>query len=225
VTRPQVRSPSAATSRQLNLRLLGDATRRLCRRDPDLRAVVRRWGAPPLWGRRPGFVTLLRIILEQQVSLASARAMYLRLRGHLGMITPGTVVGLGVPGLRGLGFTRQKAAYCHALAQELEEGRLDLSSLHRADDAAVRSALIRLHGVGPWSADIYLLMALRRPDVWPSGDLALAQAMREVKRLPARPSAERQARLAAGWAPWRAVAARILWHHYLSVRAEGRAPA
>ena len=212
-------------SRQLNLRLLERGTRELCRRDPDLQSVVRRWGTPPLWGRRPGFVTLLRIILEQQVSLASARTMYLRLRDHLGVVSPGTVAGLGVPGLRGLGFTRQKAAYCHGLAVELADGRLDLGSFRGADDVAVRAALIRLHGIGPWSADIYLLMALRRPDVWPSGDLALAQAMREVKRLAVRPSPGQQERLAAGWAPWRAVGARILWHHYLSVRAERRAPA
>lgn len=206
--------------RRLDTRTLGAATRQLCGRDPDLRAVVRRWGHPPLWGRRPGFVTLLRIILEQQVSLASARALYLRLRSRIEEVTPGAVASLGVSGLRGLGFTRQKAAYCHGLAVELTTGRFDLVDLNRADDAAVRAALIRLHGVGPWSADIYLLMALRRPDVWPAGDLALAQAMREVKRLPARPSPDRQERLAAAWAPFRAVAARILWHHYLSVRRE-----
>lgn len=225
MTRLPTRPAVGGGRRQLNLPVLGHATRELCRVDPDLRAVVRRWGAPPLWGRRPGFVTLLRIILEQQVSLASAKAMYLRLRGHLGVVTPGTVAELGASGLRDLGFTRQKAAYCQGLALELAEGRLDLRSLHARDDATVRSALIRLHGVGPWSADIYLLMALRRPDVWPTGDLALAQAMREVKRLRSRPSPQRQEQVAAGWAPWRAVAARILWHHYLSVRAERRTPA
>jgi DNA-3-methyladenine glycosylase II len=209
--------------RRLDRRSLASATRQLCRRDPDLAAVVRRYGVPPLWARRHGFVTLLRIVLEQQVSLASARAMYLRLRTHLGDISPATVHRLGPDGLRRLGFTRQKAGYCHGIALELLEARLDFRRLARADDAAARSSLIALKGVGPWSADIYLLMALGRPDVWPPGDIALLQAMQEVKGLRRRPDHERAHRIAAGWAPWRSVAARILWHHYLSVRAERRA--
>lgn len=208
--------------RRLDNRSLAQGTRELCRRDPDLRAVVRRWGVPPLWGRQPGFVTLLRIILEQQVSLASAKAMFLRLRGHLVEVTPDTVCRLGIRGLRDLGFTRQKASYCHGLAVELLEGRLDLTALGRSEDASARASLIGLRGVGPWSADIYLLMALRRPDVWPTGDVALAQAMQEVKSLTTRPSWERADRLASRWAPWRAVGARILWHHYLSIRAARR---
>jgi DNA-3-methyladenine glycosylase II len=208
--------------RQLGNGSLARAVAELCLQDADLAVLVRRWGPPPLWGRRPGFVTLLRIILEQQVSLASARALFLRLRDRLPEVTPPVVAGVGVSGLRNLGFTRQKAAYCHALAVELTAGRLDLTSFRETDDSTVRAALLRLHGVGPWTADIYLLMALRRPDVWPAGDLALAQVMREIKRLPARPTPERMQRLAARWAPWRAVAARILWQHYLSVRRERR---
>jgi len=208
--------------RRLDNRSLAQGTREICRLDPDLRAAVRRWGVPPLWGRKPGFVTLLRIILEQQVSLASAKAMFLRLRGHLTQVTPDTVGRLGIRGLRDLGFTRQKASYCHGLAVELLEGRLDLAALGRSEDASARAALIGLRGVGPWSADIYLLMALRRPDVWPTGDVALAQAMQEVKGLTTRPSWERADRLASRWAPWRAVGARILWHHYLSIRAARR---
>jgi DNA-3-methyladenine glycosylase II len=102
------------------------------------------------------------------------------------------------------------------LSDAILSGRLDLRALAKNDDAGTREALLGLHGVGPWSADIYLLMALRRPDVWPSGDLALAEAARQVKRLNRRPSPADLARLAAGWSPWRAVAARILWHHYLS---------
>lgn len=208
--------------RRLDQQGLAFGTRALCRRDPDLRAVVRRWGVPPLWGRRPGFVTLLRIILEQQVSLASAAAMFLRLRALLGQVAPESVFRLGIQGLRDLGFTRQKASYCHGLAVEVLEGRLDLARLSGSEDAEARALLIGLRGIGPWSADIYLLMALRRPDVWPTGDVALARAMQEVKGLAARPSWERTDRLARHWAPWRAVGARILWHHYLSIRAAGR---
>ena len=209
--------------RRLDHRTLALGTRELCRRDPELRAAVRQWGVPPLWGRQPGFVTLLRIILEQQVSLASARAMFLRLRGRLVQVTPHSVLELGASGLRDLGFTRQKASYCHGLAVELLAGRLDLANLGGSEDASARASLLGLRGVGPWSADIYLLMALRRPDVWPTGDVALAQAMQEVKGLATRPSYERTDRIASSWAPWRAVGARILWHHYLSIRAARRA--
>lgn len=203
--------------------MLARATRELCRRDPDLAAVVERYGIPPLWARRPGFATLVKIILEQQVSLASARAMYRRLHQHLGEVSPPPVHQLGITGLQRLGFTRQKAAYTHGLAVELIEARLDLRALHRLEDDLARSRLVALKGVGPWSADCYLLMALGRPDVWPPGDIALLNAMREVKRLRTRPGVERARRIAARWAPWRSVAARILWHHYLSRRAEGRA--
>jgi DNA-3-methyladenine glycosylase II len=211
-----------STLRRLDNRTLELGTRELCRRDPHLRAVVRRWGVPPLWGRQPGFVTLLRIILEQQVSLASGNAMWLRLKLRLGEVNPGSVFALGELGLRELGFTRQKASYCHGLAIELLEGRLNLSLVGAAEDHHARASLVGLRGVGPWSADVYLLMALRRPDVWPTGDVALVQAMREVKGLGVRPSYDRADRMALSWSPWRAVGARILWHHYLSVRAARR---
>ncbi|MFN8654216.1 MAG: hypothetical protein U0133_20125 [Gemmatimonadales bacterium] len=185
--------------------------------------MVARYGIPPLWARRPGFATLVKIILEQQVSLASARAMYRRLHQHLGEVTPHPVHGLGPAGLQALGFTRQKAAYTHGLARELVEARLDLRALHRLEDDLARTRLVALNGVGPWSADCYLLMALGRPDIWPPGDIALLNAMQQVKRLRTRPTVERARRIAARWAPWRSVAARILWHHYLASRAERRA--
>lgn len=204
--------------RQLTLQTLELGVRALSRRDPDLAAVVRRHGSPPLWSRRPGFSTLIRIVLEQQVSLHSARALYRRLLERLGEVTPETMNTLGEPGLRLLGFTRQKAAYCHGLSCNVLGGTLDMRAIAQGDDVAARSALLAIRGVGPWTADIYLLMALRRPDVWPSGDLALAEAARQVKRLRARPSHPVLARMAEQWAPWRSVAARVLWHHYLSTR-------
>ncbi len=213
---------TAPPIRRLDNRSLALGTGELCRRDPHLRAVVKRWGVPPLWGRRPGFITLLRIILEQQVSLASGNAMWLRLRNRLGEVTPESVFALGEPGLRKLGFTRQKASYCHGLAIELLEGRLNLRLIGSSADHHAKASLVELRGVGPWSADVYLLMALRRPDVWPTGDVALVQAMREVKGLTTRPTFERADRIALGWSPWRAIGARILWHHYLSVRADRR---
>jgi DNA-3-methyladenine glycosylase II len=190
----------------------------LAGRDRDLRRILAAHGPPPLWGRRPGFATLVRIILEQQVSLASARAIFRRLTLGVVPFTPARFVELGAARLRSLGLTRQKAAYCVDLAAAVEEGRLDLRAVARMDDAAVASTLTRLKGIGPWTAHIYLLMALRRPDVWPSGDIALLQAVRRVKRLRGHASPERVARLAETWRPYRSVAARMMWQHYLADR-------
>ncbi|UCD25054.1 MAG: DNA-3-methyladenine glycosylase 2 family protein [Gemmatimonadota bacterium] len=190
----------------------------LCERDADLARSVDRFGAPPLWGRRPGFATLVRIVLEQQVSLSSAKATYGRLRAALGSVTAHRVARLEIAELRDLGITRQKADYCSNLARLITTGRLDLRQVARASDTEARQLLCAVRGIGPWTADIYLLMALRRPDVWPDGDLALAAAARRVKRLRKRPSVERLRRIAGSWKPWRGVAARILWHSYLSER-------
>lgn len=198
---------------------LAAAVRALTRRDPALRNLVRRDGLPPLWARPPGFATLLRIILEQQVSLASARATFARLEAAAGVVSPRAVLGLRLDGLRDLGFTRQKAGYCVGLAQAIAGGALDLCRVAQAGDEAARDALVRVRGVGRWTADIYLLMALRRPDVWPAGDLALHRALMRAKQLRSLPSTAQAAELATVWAPWRSVAARIMWHAYLSERA------
>ncbi|MGH2451874.1 MAG: DNA-3-methyladenine glycosylase family protein [Candidatus Limnocylindria bacterium] len=201
---------------QLTEELLARSVRALCRTDPDLARVVTRSGPPPLWEREPGFVTIVQIVLEQQVSLASARAAYARLIGVAGAATPERLNALDDRLLTAAGLTRQKAAYLRALAAAIAGGDFDIDGVGALDDDRARAALVALKGIGPWSADIYLLMALGRPDVWPSQDLALAVAMREVKRLRSVPSLERQLEIAESWRPWRAVAARILWHHYLS---------
>jgi DNA-3-methyladenine glycosylase II len=204
--------------RSLTHATLRQGARELAARDSDLARALDRLGCPPIWGRRPGFSSLVRIILEQQVSLRSAAAMYRRLDTHLGGVTPDTFARTGIRGLRRLGVTRQKAAYCHGLARRIVDGTLDLSAVARAADEDGRRTLLDIPGLGPWSVDIYYLMALRRPDVWPRGDLALATALREVKRLPSVPSHEQQLEFANQWAPWRSVAARILWAHYLARR-------
>jgi DNA-3-methyladenine glycosylase II len=185
-------------------------------RDPDLAAVVSRYGPPPMWARRPGYATLVWIILGQQVSQASAAAMYLRLSSSLGRITPHKVLGSSHTELRQFGLTRQKARYCRELAVALMNGTLDLPGLRHHPDGIVRQELTRVIGLGRWSADIYLLMALRRPDVWPQGDLALYKAFRSLKGQ--ENTAEELDRLAEDWQPWRSVAARILWHEYISKR-------
>jgi len=188
----------------------------LAAQDPDLAGVIDRCGYPPLWPREPGFPTLLKLILEQQVSLASAQAAYNRLLGVVSTLTPGSLLALDDDTLRSVVFSRQKARYGRLLARAVQNGSLDVDALAHLDDDGVRVELQNITGIGPWTAGVYLLMALLRPDVWPRGDLALAAAAQEVKGLPIRPSQAQLHDLAEAWRPWRAVAARLLWHHYLS---------
>jgi DNA-3-methyladenine glycosylase II len=188
----------------------------LAQRDPVLGDVLARLGPPPLWARPPGFGTLVHIILEQQVSLASARAAFVRLQAAADPLTPAAFLRLDDATLKAIGFSRQKMRYARHLAEALSDGRLDLAALAALDDDAVRARLQAIKGIGPWSAEIYLLMALRRADAWPAGDLGLAVAAQELLGLAQRPTPLTLAELAEGWRPWRAVAARLLWHHYLS---------
>jgi len=192
----------------------------LVRRDPDLALIVESHGPPPLWARKKGFPTLVHIILEQQVSLASARAAFDRLRDALGRISPAGFLTLNDRELKTIGFSRQKTGYCRELAESIIDRRFSARALELMSDDDARAALVGLKGIGAWSADIYLLMALCRPDIWPSGDLALAVAAHQVKRLSERPTPADLAELGEAWRPWRAVAARLLWHHYLSERAK-----
>ncbi len=199
----------------LTPKTMASAVRELVSADEDLHRVVERVGPPPMWGRRPGFATLVRIILEQQVSLASADSTYRRLQRRLGRVTAARVASVSVVMLRRQGVTRQKAEYIRHVAGLVVAEKLNLEALTEANDATVCRTLVAIRGIGPWTADIYLLMALRRPDVWPRGDLALRSAAQGVKRLRSLPSDTRLQRIAAAWRPWRSVAARILWHHYL----------
>ena len=209
-----------STPRRLTSASLSRGARQLVEVDPDLGAVLDRLGKPPLWGRVPGFPALIQIILEQQVSLAAARTMYRRLTSHLGAMTPEAVYAIQVNGLKDFGLTRQKADYCHGLAARILDGSLDLTSVAQGSDESGRQILLAVPGLGAWSVDIYYLMALRRPDIWPQGDLALAVALREVKHLDALPTMKEQQLLSRDWAPWRSVAARILWTHYLAARGQ-----
>ena len=191
----------------------------LAARDRRLAAIVESFGPPPLFSRPRGFPTLVWIILEQQVSLASAAALFSRLKlAVAGAITPESVLALGLDGLLRLGFTRQKARYVSGLAERIAGGRLDLAQTSALDDEAAGAALLEVPGIGPWTAGVYLLMALRRPDVWPPGDLGLHKSLAEVRCLREVPSSAVAAEYALRWRPWRAVAARLLWHAYLSRR-------
>jgi DNA-3-methyladenine glycosylase II len=203
--------------RSLTERSLRQAVRTLAANDPALAASVERFGPPPLWAREPSFATLVHLILEQQVSLASALAAFDRLRIATGEVTPGGFLGLDDRTLREIGFSRQKTGYARDLAIALTDG-FDLAALDRMTDDEVRRSLIGLRGIGRWTADVYLTMCLLRPDVWPHGDQALATGAVELLGLSERPTFDELEALAERWHPYRAVAARIIWHHYLGVR-------
>jgi DNA-3-methyladenine glycosylase II len=184
----------------LTQKSLALVARELAARDPTLAGIHAVHGDPPLWRRATGFQTLVHIILEQQVSLKSAQAMLVRLETA---IQP---------------FTRQKSAYVLHLANSIVNGDLSFTRLARMNDDEARLVLTRVKGIGLWSADVYLLMAMRRADIWPAGDLALAVAMQELKGLESRPRPEELEKLAEIWRPHRAVAARMLWQYYLGKR-------
>lgn len=201
----------------LTPRSLRSAARQLADTDPVLGASVERFGPPPLWARDPSYATLVHLILEQQVSLASAQAANDRLVEAIGVPTPAGFLTLDDVKLRAIGFSRQKAGYARDLATALLDG-FDLDALSGLSDDDVRAQLVQLRGIGRWTADVYLTMCLLRPDVWPHGDQALATAAMEVADLSQRPTFTQLGEMAERWWPYRAVAARILWHHYLRVR-------
>jgi DNA-3-methyladenine glycosylase II len=203
----------------LNEAELQRGVRILARRDPDLARIFREYGHPPRWARAPGFPTLVHIILEQQVSLASAKAAFDRLKAACGgRVTPSRLLALSDEQMLQIGFRRQKAGYARELARAIMLRKFKPASLPAMPDEAVREALVAHKGIGPWTADIYLLMVLLRPDVWPHGDLALASAVQSAKNLSERPTYAELTEMAHAWKPWRAVAARLFWHYYLSRR-------
>ncbi len=197
---------------------LATAVTLLAARDADLAGIVARRGPPPLWDRAPGFPTLLHIVLEQQVSLASAQAAFDRLRVVADPLVPERFLALGDDELLAIGFSRQKARYGRALAAAIQDRTLDMDALIDLDDDAVHRTLQAIPGIGPWTSTIYLLMVLGRPDVWPVGDIALAESVGQVKGLGRRPDAVEMETIGEAWRPWRSVAARLLWHDYLARR-------
>jgi DNA-3-methyladenine glycosylase II len=202
---------------RLSKRKLHTASKELAGADARLERVYLKYGPPPLWDRQPGFGTLLNIILEQQVSLASARACFDKLCLRVGELTPKSLLASTDTELKADGFSRQKTAYARHLAEAILEERIDLAGLHRLQDAEVKLELTKLKGIGEWTSDIYLLMALLRPDIMPKGDIALHTAWHKLSGEP-RPAADEFLRLAERWRPYRSVAARLLWHFYLSER-------
>ncbi|MBE9045255.1 DNA-3-methyladenine glycosylase 2 family protein [Pleurocapsales cyanobacterium LEGE 10410] len=188
----------------------------LIQRDRDLEKIINNYGYPSQWQREPGFATLIRIILEQQVSYASAKAAFKRLNSAVEELTPTSFLSLDDVELKTIGFSRQKTRYGRELARTVMDRSLDLDSLTHLDDSAIREKLTSIKGIGNWTVDIYLMMALQRRDVFPSKDLAVAIAVKEIKNLTTRPKAAELEVIAQPWQPYRAIATKILWHYYLN---------
>jgi DNA-3-methyladenine glycosylase II len=202
--------------RQFTKRNFHSICDKLASTDDDLAVIIATHRYPPMWTRPNTFETLVHIILEQQVSLASALAALNKLRERLKEITPRAFLALTDEELRACYFSRQKTVYTRGLATELLEGRLDLASLETLPDDEVRAKLITLKGVGNWTIDVYLMFVLQRADIFPVGDLAAINALRRVKKLPKDTSKERLLEMVASWQPYRSVATMLLWHLYLS---------
>lgn len=192
-----------------------DAIDALCARDPGLAAIVARHGPPPTWARPPGFATLVRLVFEQSVSLVAAAAVWDRMLAAVGEVTPATMVAREVDTLAAFGLSRAKAVCVRGLGEAALDGRLDIDAVAALPDEAARKALVALRGIGPWTADVYLMMALGRPDVWPGGDVALREMVGRFDGTP-RPAVREMPALGERWRPLRAVATRILWSAYLA---------
>ncbi len=193
---------------------LRPAREALAARDADIARHYALCGLPPERRRPAGFAGLAQIIAAQQVSAASAKAIVGRLEAALSPVTPEGFLELDERALKAIGLSRQKMRYCRALAEDLLAGRIDLDGLGALDDQAAIEHLVQAKGIGVWSAEVYLLFALRRPDVWPADDLAVRIAVQRLKGLAARPDRAEMVELATPWRPHRSAAARFLWHLY-----------
>ena len=192
--------------------------KKLSNQDKYMAQVFKTYGAPPLWDRNPTFATLIHIILEQQVSLASALSAFNKLQERLGTITPQKLLKLNDVEMKACYFSRQKMGYARNLAEAILSGNLDLNRLNELSNDDAKTKLKKIKGIGNWTADIYLLMVMLRVDVMPKGDIALHQAWKDLSGLEKRPGSDEFIEIAGRWKPYRSVAARLLWHFYLSER-------
>lgn len=203
----------------LDEKKLVTACKKLSKQDEDLAFIFRAYGVPPLWARQPNFATLLHIILEQQVSVASALSAFNKLREKLnGEITSENLLSLSDAEMKACYFSRQKTAYARDLARNITNGNLDLNCFENLSNEEIKHALKKIKGIGEWTSDIYLLMAMLRADVMPKGDLALHVAWQKLNRLETRPTSDEFLQIAERWKPLRSGAARLLWHFYLSAK-------
>lgn len=198
-----------------NFHLLCD---KLGRKDKDLKIILKKYGYPPLWSRPTDFSTLIHIILEQQVSLASALAAFNKLKEKTGAITPEKVLLLSDEEMRACYFSRQKTIYARHLAEAIVSNQLNLAKLSVLPDHLIREELKQIKGIGDWTVDVYLLFALKRADVFPVGDLAMINSFRDIKQLTKDVSREAIVEMVKPWQPYRSIGTMLLWHHYIQKR-------
>jgi DNA-3-methyladenine glycosylase II len=185
--------------------------------DPDFARIEPRAGPLPWRRRDPGFAGLLRAICGQMISNQAAAAIWGRLSALPGALEPRGLLAIEETALRGAGLSRNKVLHVRALAAAVAEGRLDLAALRATPDDDAVAAIASVPGLGPWTAQVHLLFGFERPDVFPAGDLALAAGLAHLKGLAERPKPKALAGMAMAWAPWRSLAARLLWHHWRHV--------
>jgi len=191
---------------------------KLAKKDKHLYSIIKEFGYPPVWTRKANFQTLIHIILEQQVSLASARAALNKLKERIGTITPKKLLALSDEELKACYFSRQKTVYARCLGNAIVSRQIILKTFPGLDDAEVRQQLKTIKGIGDWTVDVYLLFALQRTDIFPLGDLAMVNALKEVKQLPKETKQEELLKLAERWRPYRSIATMLFWHYYIKKR-------
>lgn len=191
---------------------------KLCRIDKDLHAVIQQYGHPPMWTRPASFQSLVLFILEQQVSLASAYAAFKKLKERIGYVTPSKILSLTDEELRSCYFSRQKVVYARELAKAVQSKQLRLKRFSNAHEDDIRLELKKIKGIGDWTVDVYLMHSLQRSDLFPLGDIALVNSLKEIKQLHAHTTKENMLKIAEPWRPYRSVASMILWHAYIQKR-------
>jgi DNA-3-methyladenine glycosylase II len=195
-----------------SLKLLCDT---LAKKDAHLKGIITQYGYPPFWNRPASFSTLIHIILEQQVSLASAKAAFDKLQEKIGTITPQKLLLLTDAELKACYFSRQKTIYARCLAEAIITKQISLKKLAARTDEEVRNTLTQVKGIGNWTVDVYLMMVLQRCDLFPGGDIALINSTKEVLQLQKQTTKEDVLAIAQRWAPYRTIAAFLLWHAYI----------
>lgn len=196
----------------------------LASQDLDLKLILENHGYPPMWTRENTFETLVHIILEQQVSLASALATLNKLKEKLTEITPEKILQLSDEEMRECYVSRQKNIYIKGLANAIVNGEIDLEKLSKMSNDEVRKELVSLKGIENWTVDVYLMFTLQRTDIFPIGDLAAVNALKRLKQLPTKSTREEILEISEKWKPFRSIASMMLWHYYLSAPKKPKNP-
>lgn len=191
---------------------------KLAKKDKELKSIIRQYGYPPMWTRPAKFQSLILFILEQQVSLASAYSAFKKLKEKIGYVTPEKILSLSDEELRSCYFSRQKTIYARELAKAVQSKQLRLNKFSNAHEDEIRIELKKIKGIGDWTVDVYLMHSLRRTDLFPLGDIALVNSLKETKQLHRHTTKEKMLKISESWRPYRTIASMILWHAYIQKR-------